>query len=119
VGFSLKTDDLPDCFEEKSQVIAWESQFQTTKSSLGYEAPIDTTFALHRPCAQIGNRYNLRMIRTAHPYQARHLPWYNNSHKLSEEEKYYIRSVEIGTHWSKGLALKEPSFIARYFGLLK
>lgn len=118
VGFSLKTDDLPAHFEDKDKVIAWEAQFRTRQSALGYEAPIDTTFALHRPYAQIGNRYNLRMIRTSHPYEARHLPWYNNSSKLSEEEKYYISRVEIGTHWSKGLELKEPSFIRRYLAIL-
>ncbi len=119
VGFSLKTDDLPGHFEDKSKVVAWEAQFSTRHSALGYEAPIDTTFALHRPYAQIGNRYNFRMIRMPQPFEARHLPWYNDSRQLSEEEKYYISRVEIGTHWSKGLALKEPSFFARYVRILK
>lgn len=119
VGFSLKIDDLPDHFIDKNKVISWESKFYKTKSSIGYEAPIDTTFALHRPFSLIGNRYNFRMIRMTHPFEAYHMPWYNDSENLTDEEKYYISHVEIGTHWSKGLKLKKQLFISKFFNILK
>ncbi|WP_222621715.1 glycosyltransferase family 2 protein [Pontibacter cellulosilyticus] len=103
VGFSLKIDDIPDHFSKKNEVIKWESQFYTRKVGENmFDATIDTTFALHRPYAKISTSGgHLKMIRVGYPYQAYHLPWYNDSKNLSEEEKYYVNSVEIGTHWSK------------------
>lgn len=119
VGFSLKLDDLPNHYDKKNQVIDWESQFFEKKVSGGYLAPIDTTFALHKPYSLISTRGIFKMIRTSYPYEARHMPWYNNSECLSEEELYYIDSVEIGTHWSKGLKCEEKNFIQRFFINLK
>lgn len=116
VGFSLKIDDLPDTYVSKKQVIAWERKFYD--NLIGdrlYLARIDTTFALHRPYATISTKGRYKMIRTGYPYTARHLPWYNDSENLSEEEKFYTDHVEIGTHWSKGLELKEKSLIRKIF----
>lgn len=116
VGFSLKIDDLPNHFDKKQDVIKWEKQLYKEKLEDGvFEAPIDTTFALHRPLSKISTQGRFKHIRTAFPYEARHLPWYNNSRNLSEEEKYYIDHVEIGTQWSKGIAVKNMSFIKRIF----
>lgn len=116
VGFSLKVDDLPDFYEKKSEVIQWESQFYEKESKDGYAAPIDTTFALHKPYALISTRGVFNMVRTRFPYQAYHMPWYNDSKNLSEEEQYYINHVEIGTHWSKGLDVSGRNFIQRILG---
>lgn len=113
VGFSLKIDDLPDHYEKKEQVIKWESQFYKDKIGRDFYAPIDTTFALHKPYALISTRGFFKMIRTGAPYVARHMPWYNNSSNLNDEEKFYIDNVEIGTHWSKGLKLSEKNFLRR------
>lgn len=114
VGFSLKLDDLPDHYDKKESVIDWEKQFFQNKSGKDFIAPIDTTFALHKPYALLSTRGIFKMIRTAFPYEARHMPWYNDSSNLSEEELFYINSVEIGTHWSKGLSLKSETFIKRF-----
>jgi hypothetical protein len=116
VGFSLKIDDLPDKYESKLQVIAWEKKFYDNQiNDKLYFARIDTTFALHRPYATISTKGRYKMIRTSYPYAARHLPWYNDSSNLSEEETFYINHVEIGTHWSKGLELENQSFLKRIF----
>ena len=116
VGFSLKIDDLPDTYENKEQVIAWEKAFYDNQiNDKLYLAPIDTTFALHRPFASLSTKGRYKMIRAAHPYAARHMPWYINSKNLSDEEKYYIDHVEIGTHWSKKTNVENRSFIRRFF----
>ena len=46
---------------------------------------------------------------------AYHMPWYNDSANLSEEEQYYLDNVEVGTWWSKGLKLKKNSFLKWLF----
>lgn len=101
-GFSLRIDDLPDCFDNKSSVIAHESQFWTKKlTDDAYEAPIDTTFAVYKPYFK-GEYIDVRKryIRTAPPYSARHLPWYLDSSRMTEEERYYISHLDTVTHWS-------------------
>lgn len=101
VGFGLKIDDLPDCFRNKKLVVEHESQFWESKLEQGlYKAPIDTTFALYRPYTGTSANANKMNIRTADPYIIRHLPWYINSDRLSEEEIYYVNSISKSTHWS-------------------
>lgn len=102
VGFSLKIDDLPDHYEKKQQVIEHEKQFWEKKIGDNlYYARIDTTFALHRPHSRIGT-YRAKMVRVGYPYQLHHLPWYNDSANLSEEEKFYIQHAVVGGHWTNG-----------------
>jgi|GEM_PF-354809 len=88
VGLGLKIDDLPDHYPLKSQVVKWESQFWKTELQKGvFEAGVDTTFALYKPGTF---SYTLHpSIRTGDPYTARHLPWYQQPKKLSEEEIFY------------------------------
>jgi glycosyltransferase involved in cell wall biosynthesis len=76
IGFSLKIDDLPDSFQRKEEIIAWESKFYEKENEKNmFIAPIDTTFALYRPFSRRGKRDgSTKMIRTGHPYQMRHLP---------------------------------------------
>jgi hypothetical protein len=103
VGFSLKTDDLPECYALKDEVIKCEVQFlKYQRDELLYWAPIDTTFALYRPRAKRkhGN-YNIEMYRTGYPYIARHLPWYIDSKNPDQENRYYINQRLIDTAWSK------------------
>jgi Glycosyl transferase family 2. len=95
VGLSLKIDDLPDHYIFKDAVIEWEKQYYENK--LGeylYKAQLDTTFALYRPgtkplSATKDNLQWFTAIRTAFPYQARHLPWYEDSGKTSQEALFY------------------------------
>lgn len=108
VGFSLRIDDLPDCFEHKKSVLANEQRFWTKPMGDGlYEAQIDTTFALYRPfCYGPADDHHL-MIRTATPYTARHLPWYVDSSNPSDEDLYYIRTSRQSTHWTSQMKKKE------------
>lgn len=99
VGFSLKIDDLPDHYANKAEVIAWETQFWTDKfSPRFYRAPIDTTFAMYRP--GLGQQ-NGKALRSAPPYEARHLPWYQNSASPTEEDRYYAEHADsLITNWN-------------------
>ena len=66
-----------------------------------YKAEIDTTFALYKPfCGGKADLYH-QTFRTGFPYVIKHLPWYEDSGNLSEEEIYYINSVTQSTHWAK------------------
>lgn len=105
VGFSLKTDDLPDHFRLKEDVIKWESQFWKNEMEPGvYRVPVDTTFALYRPNALHQDMKivpKMYQLRTGAPYTARHMPWYVDSDNLSDEERYYIDSCTTSTHWTE------------------
>lgn len=105
VGFSLKIDDLPNHFNNKTEVIKWESKFYIKKIENNvFVAPIDTTFALYRPYSKRGSRDgSTKMLRTGYPYQLKHLPWYLNNADLSEEELYYINTTSQSTHWTQKL----------------
>jgi hypothetical protein len=96
VGFSLKIDDLPDHYRHKQSVIDWEQQFWAQPVFQHYYyAPIDTTFAMYRP----GMSQSPHQLRTAPPYEARHLPWYQNSDQPTEDEMYYAAHVDSQTKW--------------------
>ena len=103
VGFSLKIDDLPDCYALKEKVIKWEKHFFTyaTGSDLLYRAPIDTTFALYRPRGKRKHANNcIEIYRTAYPYMARHLPWYIDSNNPDDENLYYMEHSKLATYWT-------------------
>lgn len=103
VGFSLRIDDLPDCYLQREQVIAHERQFWAKEIGTGlYRAAIDTTFALYRPFARDKSNRIECNIRTGYPYTARHLPWYSDSRNLTDEQKYYVSHIRGGgTMWSE------------------
>lgn len=101
-GLSLRIDDLPNHYAFKQQVIAWESPFWATQLDDGnYEGAVDTTFALYRPGIHCSEERWWRSIRTAPPYSALHLPWYQDTSQLTEEDIYYQRAVAgISSQWS-------------------
>lgn len=102
VGFGLKIDDLPDHFPLKAHVVEWESQFWKVKlKDKVYDAGVDTTFALYKPFTYY---YALHpSIRTGEPYVARHLPWYHNPAKDTEEDIYYRFRADRGVNsWNTG-----------------
>ena len=101
VGMGLKIDDLPDHYKFKDEVIQWESQFHQTEVEPGvYEAPVDTTFALYRPGVSRGVEH--MALRTAYPYEARHMAWYANSGSLTPEEQYYNSRAKASiSTWGK------------------
>ncbi len=119
IGFSLKIDDLPDHYDLKQKVTDWEKSFYERKiDDFLYDAQVDTTFALHKPYAMVSTRGIFKMARSAYPFEARHMPWYTNSKNIGEEEEYYINSVEIGTHWSKGIKNNEKNRLIRWFSYI-
>jgi glycosyltransferase involved in cell wall biosynthesis len=101
VGLSLPVDDLPACFINRAEVQSWEALFRANKiEHLAYSAKVDTTFALYSPNA-FGDANMLLAFRTSFPYSARHLPWYEDTAALSDEQKFYYTNVSSSTHWSK------------------
>lgn len=100
VGFGLKTDDLPDHYPKKQQVIQWENSLLDHKIAAGlFKAKIDTTFALYRPGAAF--QCWETTIRMDAPYLLRHLPWYENPDNLSDESRYYLDTVSDASTWYK------------------
>ena len=99
VGFCLRIDDLPGHFAHRESVVAWERQFWTNQFKPGfYFAPIDTTFAMYRP--GLGHQ-NGRSLRSQPPYEAYHLPWYENSQNPSEEHRYYVAHADqLISNWN-------------------
>jgi hypothetical protein len=101
VGFSLKTDDLPES-KFRAEIVAWESQFCVPKArrldDMYTEAHIDTTFSLHRT-----NEHGIySSVRVNSPYTAKHVPWYYTDFDvLPEDEKHYFNTVKTSTLWSR------------------
>ena len=103
VGFSLRTDDIPDAYPYKWDIIRYESFFKDqipNDPRILYDAPIDTTFALYAP--QRRDFYHkpefFDSIRTGYPYIARHLTWYITPDNISKEhEQYFIQGCKSST----------------------
>ena len=110
VGFSLAIDDLPDHYALKQEVIDWERKHwdKPLKNGL-FDAPIDTTFALYRPFTmpRDGHAWAMPAYRTAPPYTAHHMPWYQDTQHFSEDELYYMQHASNSASWAKLMAGKE------------
>lgn len=93
-GFSLMLDDIPDdtILGEDAKRLEREANNIFHRKDNCYIASIDTTFALYPP-KTLKNMslipYSYSGMRTAHPYQARHLPWYKKVREITEEDIYY------------------------------
>jgi hypothetical protein len=93
IGFGLKIDDLPKEYSLRNSVVEWESQFWKYELKPDvYEAPLDTTFALYKP-------YNYQYfltpsIRTGGKMMARHMPWYSDTSKPTNEDIFYKKRVD-------------------------
>lgn len=100
VGFGLKIDDLPNYYDKKNEVINWEKKHWLKQIEPDvYDAALDTTFALYKPYTR-GDVWVQNALRTGGNYVARHLPWYENSNNISEEDLYYLNNVKKGaSHW--------------------
>mgnify|MGYP003343409835 FL=1 len=103
IGFQLRIDDLPDT-ELAKEAIGWEQGNHSEQSYLDdrrfMKAPIDTTFAFYRWLPENPNLAHDfdKSIRTAMPYSARHLTWYNlqDGSNVGEDEKYYYEHLNKG-----------------------
>lgn len=97
VGLALKIDDIPDSYQLKNEVLAWEQKYWREEVMKDvYKADIDTTLALYAPDVY-GQQWG-KTYRVAGRYELRHLPWYVDSNSISEEERYYRRQT-IGSSW--------------------
>jgi tetratricopeptide (TPR) repeat protein len=102
-GLGIRIDDIPDTYEHKSAVQAWEANFwRRPLPGNCYDAAVDTTFALYRP----GSWHNLRAVRSASPYLVRHLPWYADSSTPTPEDRYYAEHArsEMSSWGGKAIA---------------
>lgn len=94
-GFSLEVADVPDKFPLKRGNLNIEAKYWRRRLGRGWDAPIDTTFALyHRRRA----RPFFQAIRLDRPYTARHLPWYLGIDDVTEEERYYLDRANRSSH---------------------
>ncbi len=99
VGFGLKIDDIPDHYKKKNEVTQWESRFWIKEVEQDiFEAKIDTTFALYK-ANMIGDAGMVKALRTGGKYMARHLPWYIDLGKESEEEVYFKSHTTSVSSW--------------------
>jgi hypothetical protein len=100
-GVALKIDDLPDCYKLKNEVLKWEHiNWKNTLNENVYDALVDTTLALYKPLA-FGNAEECSAIRVAGKLTAQHLPWYDDSNHISEEELYYKNNAkQTSSYWS-------------------
>jgi hypothetical protein len=86
VGLGLRIDNLPDHYKKKSQVLEWEAKwFQKVIEPGVYSADVDTTLALYKP----DEHAMAPALRTAEPYVAQHLPWYEDSRNVQEDIRHY------------------------------
>lgn len=99
-GLGLRTSDLPEHFAQRDQVEVWESAYQPpiahpVGARPAVWADIDTTVAMYRRFEpfRLGPA-----IRTSAPYEALHLPWYEDTANLPEEIRFYNDRAEHG-HW--------------------
>ena len=100
VGFGLHIEDIPDHYANKSDVLKWEMKYwENPVSEHLYKADIDTTFALYRAFS-VKQQWG-KTLRTGGKYLSRHLPWYENSDSLSEEELYFRKMTVCSSWYSK------------------
>jgi hypothetical protein len=99
VGFSLNISNLPNS-EIGKQALEWENKYWTKKVDLGWDAHIDTTFALYRP----HSGFSYDAIRLDNPYCITHVPWYLNKENITDEWLYYLNNISNVSTW--GMKLK-------------
>lgn len=104
VGFSLKTDDIPDEIPSAQITRSWEYQFYRKKLTktppYWYDSYIDTTFALYRPLATMSKEEFFKAVRVGYPYEARHLPWYKKPSEITDEDKFYNQTDCGSGNWN-------------------
>jgi hypothetical protein len=94
IGFSLEIEDLPNTDIGK-QAYKHESKYWENKIDLGWDAHVDTTFALYR--ANMAFSYDA--IRLDRPYCIKHAPWYLDKSCIPEEWRYYLDNANGLSTW--------------------
>lgn len=101
IGFSLDIFNLPYT-PLKNSIITHEMKFWFNDIGIGFDAPIDTTFALYRE--KCLSHILGPAIRLHKPYMAIHLPWLDTPQTLTEEDVYYYEHINTNieqSHWSR------------------
>ena len=100
VGFSLDISNLPEENPNKLKIEKWELKFWKNKTIDGnYNADIDTTFALYRPFYKYHAYHFYNSIRTKSPYTANHAGWDVDPNNLTEEQVFYMKTVNSSSSW--------------------
>lgn len=102
IGFSLDIFNIPNSNPLKNNIISWEMKFWFNDIGIGFDAPIDTTFALYRE--KCLSHILGPAIRLHKPYMAIHLPWLDTPQTLTEEDVYYYEHINTNieqSHWSR------------------
>lgn len=111
VGASLEVRDIPDHYPLKAAVQEWESRYwpprATPVGADGYEAWVDTTFAMYRQGADV-TRIEPAM-RLARPYTLKHVDWYLDPARLTDEQRFYQRVSHPVASWTMRLRELRPT----------
>lgn len=101
-GLSLRVSDLPAHYAHAERVPLWEAQWWRTEIYPGwFSAGVDTTLALYRPLSENARFAIQPALRSAPPYEAHHLTWYENSTQPTEEARHYAAHLPpLVSHWS-------------------
>lgn len=110
-GLGLRVDDLPERYAHRERVQNWESQWTEAgrimpcDGSLVFRSPVDTTLAMYR---ELGEFVMEPAARTTYPYLAQHLAWYENSARLTGEQRWYYEHATPGiSHWQDPAAYEQ------------
>jgi len=98
IGFSLDIEDLPNT-EIGIQAHTHESKYWEKENEYGWEAHVDTTFALYKPHSV----FSYDAIRLDKPYCIKHTPWYLDVTSIPEEWQYYLDHASGISTWGNKL----------------
>ena len=88
---------------KKEEILNWERKFWSKKlvaDETLFDAIVDTTFAIYRPCIPPYLKQWYFAARMDKPFVARHLGWYVDTNNPTLEECYYINNLKYGSsHW--------------------
>lgn len=110
VGPMLRIDDIPEHYPLRKRLLTKSrhkvfhgrevySDFYNGEEIKFIYAKIDTTFGMYRAGSQW--RRLQCGIRVFAPYSAKHLDWYIDPKKMTEDQKYYMKRASRNAHWSK------------------
>ena len=110
VGASMEIDDIPDVYPMKAEVVEWESRYWPPQAravdDVGYAAWVDTTFGMYRGTSDVTRIEPA--LRLARPYTLRHVDWYADPTRLSDEQRYYQKTCRDIGSWTTRLRARRP-----------
>ena len=102
VGPSLEIRDIPDFYPLRQDVMEWESQYwQNRHCSRSFKAEVDTTMGMYRRSSLVTKMNSA--LRLDRPYTLKHVDWYLNPEKISEEHQFYLENCTAVSTWNTKL----------------